>query len=92
MNDLIKLDVFFFITTIAVLALSIAVIIVLVYLIKIMRDVRYISQKIRIESDEIIKDVDTLRTEVKTKGTIFINTISLLSKFWSKKKNKINNK
>ncbi len=90
MDSFIKLDIFFFITTISVLALSVAVIVVLIYLIKILRDLKYISQKVKVESDEIIKDIEIIRTETKAKGLRFLDVISFMFSFFKKKDKKSN--
>lgn len=68
METLIHADIFFFITTIAIVILTIIMAIVLVYFIVILNDIRYISRKVRKESDVIIDDVHHLRDQIKTQG------------------------
>ena len=68
MEALVRSDIFFFITTIAVVAVAAGFIIVLIYIVKILRDVRYISRRLKEESDVIIEDVEALRTFLKKEG------------------------
>ena len=83
MTDLAKSDAFFFITTIAVILVTIVVIIVAVYLIKILRDVKHISDKAKTETDLIAEDINELRTNVRRQGVkvrFFTNFINKLKK------------
>ncbi len=73
-----KADIFFFVTTIAVIFVSVALVVVLVYLIKILRDALYVSHKVKTESDEIIKDVEVFRGEIKKRS---LNWTGLLAFF-----------
>ena len=51
MDDFYKQDVFFFITTIAVVLITVFSIVILAYVVKILHDVKYISKKAKTESD-----------------------------------------
>ena len=61
MNDFMKQDIFFFVTTIAVVILTILLAILIIYIIKISRDVKHISEKARTEADLISRDLSDLR-------------------------------
>lgn len=65
MNELVKADIFFFITSIAVVVASVVLTVAFIYLIQILRDVRYITKRVRRESDEIIEDVHEARNFIK---------------------------
>lgn len=63
MEELLKSDIFFFITSVSVVAVTVLIIIVLVYIAEILRDIRHVSKNVRKESDhfteivnEILKD------------------------------------
>lgn len=75
MDTLIHADIFFFVTTIAVVLVSVAIIIVLGFVIKILNNVRKISDTIRNESGLLVEDVHELRTKMHrdkiTAGGIF---------------------
>lgn len=77
MESFLKADIFFFITTIALITVSLALIVVLIYLAKILSHFLYLSRKIREEGDEMIKDIHSLRTAMKDEGRG-------LAMFWEK--------
>ena len=69
MDTLIHADIFFFITTIAVMFFTIGFIIFTVYFTRILNDLKHISEKMRVEGDKIIEDVGVLREKAKEEGT-----------------------
>lgn len=75
MDTFIHADIFFFVTTIAVALFSIALIIVLVFIIKILNNIQKISDTIRNESELLVEDVHELRGKIHrnkiTAGGIF---------------------
>ena len=76
MTEFAKMDIFFFVTTIAVVLFTILMVILMIYIIKISNDVKYITKRAREEADLISKDLSDLRENLKTKG-------SRLKHFWS---------
>ncbi len=90
MEQIAKSDIFFFVTTIAVIAIAIALVIALIYIIEILRDIREVSGKARQESEEIIKEIGSLRQKVKDKSESFVaGLLTFISKvFKSKKRSK----
>jgi len=68
MDTIIKADIFFFITAIAVVIITIALSIVGYYIVLVMRDAKYISGKLRHATDELEGDFETLRQEVSQEG------------------------
>ena len=68
MDTLVKADIFFFITTLAVAFVSAAFIIALIYLIRISRDILSISHKAKDEGEKIIQDIDSARETLKKEG------------------------
>lgn len=79
-----KSDVFFFITSIAVIILSVAVAAALVYAIRILRNVDHISKTVRDESDLIIKDVSKLREEAENNGVKVGRLVRIFKKYFKK--------
>ena len=65
MESIAKADIFFVVTTIVVIAIAVALTILLVYVIKIVKNVEHIARRVRDESDKIINDVDGARDTVK---------------------------
>lgn len=86
MESLLKADIFFFITTMAIVLLTIALVVILVYFIKILRDVRYMARKAKEETDEIVKDVDLFRAALKKRAREAGATFNSFNKFFKFKK------
>jgi hypothetical protein len=68
MQTLVHADIFFFISTICLVLLSILVEIGLYYAIGILRDVREVTARINKASTDIERDLDALRYSVKAEG------------------------
>ena len=68
MQTLVQADIFFFISTICLVILSILVAVGLYYVIGILRDAREISARIKKASEGLEKDLDGLRNAVKAEG------------------------
>ncbi len=85
METLIHADIFFFITAIFVVFLTIGFTIVAVYVIKILRDLKYISTKVKEESDLIAEDIATLRTEARQEGFKIKHAIGFFTSLLHKK-------
>lgn len=64
-------NVFFFVTTITVAVIGIFAGIILFYVLKIVRDVREITEKMKRKSDEISMDIDDLRARIREDGVRF---------------------
>ncbi len=84
MDTLIHADIFFFVTTVAVIAFAIVSIIILVYVIIILNDIRYISGKVRKESDVILEDVHELRANVRAQGFAWSHFFTFFKKLFIK--------
>lgn len=87
MTELVKADIFFFVTTIAVIVVSVILIVFLIYAMKILRDVRHISETARKEVDEVVNDIKELRGNVREEGMRFSSIASTLSGFLFKRVN-----
>lgn len=61
-------NIFFIVTTISVVVLSLLLAFVLVQLIRILRNVREVSETIKVEGKNIITDISSLRNNLKEKG------------------------
>jgi hypothetical protein len=86
MTEFAKMDVFFFVTTIAVVLLALLLAILIIYIIKISRDVKYISQKAKSEADLISQDLSELRENVRDKGAKLKYFASFFNNLGKKKK------
>jgi len=92
MDSLLKSDIFFFVTTVVVALLGILITIVLVYLVRILSDVKMLSKKVRQEGEHIVDDIEGLRENIK-KNTIKLSDILSFGFFRKKseRKKKITN-
>lgn len=88
MDPFYKQDIFFFITTIAVVLLSLILIVVGIFVIKILNDIRYISKKARAEADLISDDLRDLRQEVKMEGFKIKHALGFFTKMFNRHKKK----
>lgn len=68
-----KADIFFFITTIAVILVSGVLIAVLIYLLRILRDVFGLVKHVKKEGEEIINNVRDFRSNLKEGGQAFVS-------------------
>lgn len=68
MEAFMKADIFFFITTLAVTLVTAGVIIALYYAIKILRNVRDVSDRVEAGSKALQEDFTELRVKVKESG------------------------
>lgn len=66
MNDVLHANIFFFITSVAVVAVTLMLLVVLWYVIEILREVRKVAKKISKASDGLERDIEYIRTEVKS--------------------------
>jgi hypothetical protein len=68
MDTLIHADIFFFITSLAVIVLGVVLLVALVYVTAILRDVKHITAKVRAETDLITADIVDLRESLRKEG------------------------
>ena len=68
MNTLIHADIFFFVTTIAVVVVAIALTVALVYLAKVLSDIKEITRQVKDETALFREDIAGLRSDVRREG------------------------
>ena len=78
MNAFVQADIFFFVTTLAILVVTIAIVIALFFFIQILRDVRHVSKRAREESDRFLTDMEDLRRFLKKEGKRAIDVKGVL--------------
>lgn len=87
MNDLIHADIFFFISSISVVVITIVLCVLGFYVFSIVRDAKYISKKLRDATDELEENFDNLKKQVSEEGRKAKYLIEFfLNKFSGKKK------
>lgn len=83
MDTLMKADIFFFITTIAVIIGAVLLIIILIYGILIFKDLLAISKKVKEETELIAMDIDEAREHIKKQAHDFGSIFSFLKGIFS---------
>ena len=68
MEDLAKADIFFFVTAIAVVAVTVVASVIGLYIVRILSDTKHITRNVREESDEILADVGAVRRFTERQG------------------------
>ncbi|HZS42678.1 MAG TPA: hypothetical protein VFA52_00445 [Candidatus Paceibacterota bacterium] len=68
MESLIHADIFFLISTIALVIIAVVLIVALIYVVRILNDLKSISRKVKDEGEEIISDIHDFREHVKAEG------------------------
>jgi len=81
MNNLIHADVFFFVTTIAVIVVAAVFTVALFYFIGVLKNVRDVSEAIKEETDLIRDDIRAARENMKRDGFKLKHIVSLFSRF-----------
>ena len=87
MRTLIHADIFFFLTSIFVIVLTVVLSVGGVYFILILRDMKDISRKVKNEGGEIVADVKKVREKIEEEG-IGLAIIGKLFGLFSKKRKK----
>ncbi len=85
MTEIMKSEVFFFATTIAVVAVSVVLVVAMFYVISILKDAKELSTRARAEGTAILDDIGDIREEAKKKGFGFL---AVIQSFFSRKKSK----
>lgn len=88
METIMKSEIFFFITSIAVVILTILIGIVAAYLIRILRNVDDISAKAKEEAALIKEDVADLRQNIRDEGIKVKSFVSFFNKLKGRKNKK----
>lgn len=90
MTEFMKADIFFFITTVAVVVLTAVAVVFMVYLIGVMRNVRDISGLVKVQSKEISGDISELRATIKREGIHLKHFADFMKKPHHRARNKRN--
>ncbi len=88
MESIAKSDMFFFVTTIAVIIVTLVLVVALAYVIRIASDIKYIAKRAKQETDEIADDLKTARETLKSKGKTIATILSSLWILRSKRRSK----
>ncbi|HSE34620.1 MAG TPA: hypothetical protein VLB83_00725 [Candidatus Paceibacterota bacterium] len=79
MEDVLKMDIFFVITTVAVIIVTALASVMLYYAIKILKNVEHVSERVSEESDNLAADIADLRDHARKEGLRFKHIADLFS-------------
>ncbi len=79
MNDFLKMDIFFAVTTIVVAFCGIFGIVALYFVIRILNNIKKLSEIAIEEANEIRDDIDGVRTKIKEEGIRFKTVLDFFS-------------
>ena len=83
MNSILQSDVFFFITSVSVIFITVAILIALIYVIKILKDVSGFFKAIHSGTEALSEDLSLVRVKLHEKGIMSGLILSLLTTFVS---------
>ena len=86
MDTLIHADIFFFVTTIAVVVVGAALTVLIVYLVAVLRDAKKISEAFHEEAVFVRRDIADLRAEVRKRGAEAGSAMDWIGRFVGIKK------
>jgi hypothetical protein len=86
MQSLIHADIFFFITSVAVIIVTLLMAVALVYAIKILRDVKHVTTEVKAQSRVWLSDIDEMRRFFKSEGVRFAGLIGSIFRFIGNKR------
>ncbi len=84
----IHADVFFFVSTIALVIFIVGMVIAYVYAIGVIKNVRDITDKAKAEWDEIVSDSQRLRGALRDEGMKWKHVIGLIRTFFASRSDK----
>ncbi|MHB8710114.1 MAG: hypothetical protein ACYC6X_01010 [Minisyncoccota bacterium] len=81
MDEFLKMNIFFFVTTVAVVMLAFFTAFVLWRLERVLRNIEHISEQVALESDSVRKDLAGMRDEVRRGKSRLTALFGFLEKF-----------
>ena len=79
MNEFLKMDVFFVVTTLAVIALSVLLVIALIRVLRILKNIEDVSELVEEEGKLLRADIADVRQNIKREGMRASHFIDFLS-------------
>ena len=88
MNTLVHADIFFAVTTAAVIVVTLLVAVLLIYLIMVLNRIKDIAEQVREEAVLVREDIHDLRDGVRREGFKLKHLVSFGERLFFKKKNR----
>lgn len=89
MNNILQSDIFFFISSISVVFIAIAILILLIHIIKILNDISGFLKTIRLGADALSEELSFVRAKLRDKGILtglLLSLFAMVTGFVQKKK------
>jgi MFS superfamily sulfate permease-like transporter len=83
MSEVLQANIFFFITSVAVVFVTVLIGVALFYLVSILRNIRDISERVKRGSEVLGRDFSDLRGAVKREGAKTGQIISVITSFFA---------
>ena len=80
MNEFAKMDIFFMITTVAVVVVAISMVVVLVYIARLLHTLNRIATDVEEEAEAIRADLEDARAKVRREGLKLAHLFSFFGK------------
>lgn len=84
-NSLIKADIFFFVSTIALAILSLLLMIGMLYVLSILRTIKQISRTAKTGAETVVEGIQEAKTEFQRDGFVPETLFSIFKKLYQKK-------
>ena len=68
MDDFLKMDLFFVVTTAVVFLAGLFLLVILFYVVRILRSADHVMENVRLESDSVRTDLGVLRDKIRDEG------------------------
>jgi hypothetical protein len=86
MDTLIHADIFFFVTTVVVIVVGIALTVALIYLANVLSDIKEITKQVKEETILFREDIGELRGDIKKEGFRIERFMAFLKNLFKKTK------
>ncbi len=81
MEEFMKADIFFFITSIAVVLVTVGIAVALYYIVRILRNIQDVTERVDEGSKMLAEDLSALRGTIKREGFVWGNLFAFLQKY-----------
>ena len=81
MQNLLQADIFFFISSLAVVIFTVGVIVIVIYVVRILRDIKDITTLAQEESRKLALDLSIIRSNARTQSEKLKNFVDPIFKF-----------
>jgi hypothetical protein len=88
MDTLAKSEIFFIVTTVAVVIITLVISVAALYILKILRDIKFVVNLIKNEAGNVTEDIADLRTHFKSQGLTLMGLLGVGKKIFDRRRKK----